>query len=376
MNDSKGKIYRALVVDTNTFKASSFKFKKGKLSALEQFADSEFIFLMPEIIRREVLKHYEAHLLKARDEAVNKLKTIGNYNISLIDYSELLFDLEKKECDEVARRHFDEFIEATNAIELKVSEYGNLQEIVNDYFQNKPPFASSGDKKAEFPDAICLQLINNWSEKNGVNILAVSKDKDWLSYTDNNENIDLKEELEEALAIFVHQNKSLENKIYFITNLFGDKSEKRLNEIIIDSIKNNLDGKFFEVRAEADMGVELDFDSIKYLDHEIGNFNIVEVNLKKREILVNYLLNIKVELRATADFYHWDREDNKGYSLACESRYSEEVLTGDLTLKFMFPDDIEDILSIEDLDEFWLGEETLELETTYFDLGYIEPDFS
>lgn len=369
------KIYRALVVDTNTIKGSSFKFNEGKLSTLEQFAEGEFNFLMPEIIKREVFKHYKHHILSSRDEAINKLRTIANYRIASIDV-QLLNSLEKLNIDALVNLHIDEFIAATNAIELSVMEYGDLVEIVNDYFNAKPPFARSGDKKAEFPDAICLQLVNKWSQKNGVNVLAVSKDKDWLSYTENKDNIDLVEELEDALEIFVMQNTSLLEKIEFIKTLFTDKSKLELNQIIKNSIECNIENEFFEVRADADMGVELDFDSIKYLDHQIGSFKIVEMNLKNREIVVNYLLDIQVEIEATADFYHWDREDGIGYSLSTESRFLDETISGDLTLKFTFPDDIEDILELEKLEDLWLAEDTLELEATYFDMGYIEPDFS
>jgi hypothetical protein len=47
---------------------------------------------------------------------------------------------------------------------------------MDDYFAGKPPFGT-GDKKAEFPDAITVKVLADWAKSEGAQILVVSGDK-------------------------------------------------------------------------------------------------------------------------------------------------------------------------------------------------------
>jgi hypothetical protein len=61
-----------------------------------------------------------------------------------------------------------------DAVILDYSEI-EIRSIFDDYFACKPPFEDSGDKKAEFPDAVIVASVKNSVPEDGMSV--VSNDK-------------------------------------------------------------------------------------------------------------------------------------------------------------------------------------------------------
>ncbi len=98
------------------------------------------------------------------------------------------------------------FLYETGAEPLDCGEYVTVSVLLKQYFSNQPPFAETGKKKNEFPDAIILMAIEEWAERMDKSVLAVAKDDDWKRYCETSKHIDYEEELSAGLAVFNEAN--------------------------------------------------------------------------------------------------------------------------------------------------------------------------
>ncbi|MHB1227391.1 MAG: PIN domain-containing protein [Desulfurivibrionaceae bacterium] len=201
--------YDTITIDTSIFDQLGIKFEKGLLKKLEQFKSSPTKFILSEVIVNEI----NAHLIEKIDEAkkhVNKaIKSSDGY---LTVDEEALKKIEKylignnEKTEDLARVKIKSFLDKTGALVVPFKNV-TLQEIVENYFNHIPPFATTGKKKNEFPDAIALLSMEKWAtDGNAKKILAVSTDPDWADFGSNSSLIDVVGDLGQALAIFQPQN--------------------------------------------------------------------------------------------------------------------------------------------------------------------------
>ena len=132
--------------------------------------------MLSEIVYREVLKHIEQKITESRAHAI---KTI---NLSKVQFGlpqEKIEEIENlllpKDTDfEIADSRVNEYMERTGIEIVRADEYTNLSDLVELYFNSKPPFSESGKKKSEFPDAIALASLEGWAKENKHRVIAVS----------------------------------------------------------------------------------------------------------------------------------------------------------------------------------------------------------
>lgn len=77
---------------------------------------------------------------------------------------------------------FDEFCKQTKAMHLPAKGL-DVAAVLDDYFEQKPPFGE-GKKKSEFPDAFTAQLLINWRAGRSRKVIVVSGDRDWAAIGD------------------------------------------------------------------------------------------------------------------------------------------------------------------------------------------------
>lgn len=201
MSDKK---YDALLVDTSIYDKHALKLEKGLLGKLSQFKRSPIDLLMPDVIRNEVRTHLEQKSKAARFALEKALNDAGDYlffdGSALNDTKTTLID--SKEIDGLADSRLDNFIESTGALVLECGHYVSVTSLLNQYFSSSPPFAETGKKKSEFPDAIVLMAVESWAAAENKHVLAVARDSDWENFCERSAYIDHSEELGTALDVF------------------------------------------------------------------------------------------------------------------------------------------------------------------------------
>ncbi|MDN3559254.1 PIN domain-containing protein [Vreelandella neptunia] len=243
--------YSAILVDTSIFVGNGLRLEKGLLGKLTQFKKSPIDYLFPDVIKNEVKVHLEGKIKVSRAALEKALNDAGDHlffeGSELNDAKQVLID--STEIEGLAESRVNKFIESTGALVLESGDYVSVSELLTEYFSNKPPFAETGKKKNEFPDAIVLMAIEAWADENDIYVLAVAKDGDWKSYCDSSERIDYQEDLSEALSNFNRTNAPYA----LLANL-----EKALNEntagAFLSSIEAGLESAFdgFTPDQEAD----------------------------------------------------------------------------------------------------------------------------
>lgn len=78
--------------------------------------------------------------------------------------------------------------------------YGDPHRVFENYFSSNPPFAQSGKKKAEFPDAFVIDSLSSYLvDHPGMVVLVVTNDNDWKKALDNIDRVVVCDSIDDAI---------------------------------------------------------------------------------------------------------------------------------------------------------------------------------
>ncbi|WP_183036142.1 PIN domain-containing protein [Cupriavidus sp. UME77] len=177
-----GEIF-AITFDTSNFYSNGKSLAGPLFKQLEQFKGEGSLRLFVSSVVLAEMKQDLVDVHTSRLEKLNGLQKLAKqYLADHVDLDELATGLGSLPmAQDWAQDEIDEFMEATGAMELGTEDV-DLEKILSRYFSAEPPFASNGDKKAEFPDAIALESLEALVAKQGAGMLVVSKDADWARF--------------------------------------------------------------------------------------------------------------------------------------------------------------------------------------------------
>jgi hypothetical protein len=371
MSTDEKKEYGAILVDTSIFDAHGLKLEKGLLGKLNQFKDGDIDYLLPDVIKGEVQSHLEKKVKSSRTSLEKALNEAGDHlffdGSKLNQAKSILID--SSEVEGIAASRIDKFIDNSGALVLECGDYVSVTELLEQYFQNEPPFAETGKKKNEFPDAIVLLATEAWAEENDIKVLAVARDGDWKSYCETSDNIDYTEDFADALSKF---NK--ETAPFAFLSMLTSKIEKEEGDAadFIEKIHSGVESYF------SGFTPDIEADSCHYWESEgchgwLNDFELSDTNFKivdhsKDYIVLGVSANITVEVEGEFSFSQYDSIDRDhvyiGNATArVEEQFTSEILVtvcGDLT---------------GDLSELDVEEVDVVSPLTWVDFGTLEPDY-
>ncbi len=371
MSSGENEEYGAILVDTSIFDAHGLKLEKGLLGKLSQFKDSDIDYLLPDVIKGEVKSHLEKKVKSARASLEKALNDAGEHlffeGSELNDAKSILID--SNEIEGIAASRVDKFIANSGALVLECGEYVSVSELLQQYFQNEPPFAETGKKKNEFPDAIVLLATEAWAEENSIRVLAVARDGDWKNYCEASDNIDYTEDFADALSRF---NKAAPP--FAFLSLLIEKLEQEDDDAagFVEKIHTGVASYFdgFTPDQEAD--------SFHYWEPDgchgwLNDFELADTNFKIVDHAEDYIVlevsaNITVEVEGEFSLSQYDSIDRDhvyigGVTATVEEEFTSEILItvcGDLTGS-LSDLDVEDIEVVNPI--------------TSVDFGTLEPDY-
>jgi len=164
-----------IYIDTCVFEYRQFDLHSHAFTALlALIREGHARLLTSSITVGECHKHIKAHVGQAstvRNELAAKARILKRFK----EYAVLF---EKPDKDDLSGRliaEFDNYLSAAKAEHLDL-ENASVTDVVNQYFAEHPPFGS-GDKKAEFPDAIVLSALAAWCDDNNENVYVITRDQ-------------------------------------------------------------------------------------------------------------------------------------------------------------------------------------------------------
>ena len=164
----------SLYIDTEFFKRQGLRFDTKAFTALTgTFAKGGLRLLVPTIMERELLRHFSREAERASNAVTNAHKAYPVNNLSL---AELPSQEElKTKCIEEMNRQWSSFKEHFVVENLPIA--GNLEDVVDWYFEIRPPFSEK--KQKEFPDAFIISSLDQYHKQHHANIAVISFDGDF-----------------------------------------------------------------------------------------------------------------------------------------------------------------------------------------------------
>jgi hypothetical protein len=187
--------YGAITIDCQTVMENGFDLDGKLLAQLKQFVGGPTAVVVSEVVVSEILKHLKEKTRDAKDaiESAHRRAVL----FGLRGKEEKAF-AEQVDPDKIAERRLSDYLESIGAI-VVTADSVSVRELWERYSRGDAPFAISGKKKAEFPDAIALLSLEHWAEKAGTKIIAASGDGDWAKYGKTSKGIHVVGDLATAL---------------------------------------------------------------------------------------------------------------------------------------------------------------------------------
>lgn len=248
----------ALTIDTSIFEKNSLVLESGLLAQLEQFRESEFELVIANTVANEVKRH----LAKNATDATKALRTALAHTakhraLSSTHQEELtaLSNLATADDDVRARKRFADWAERVGAEVIHEDKFASIGEVMRRYEAGEPPFAETGEKKQEFPDAVALSTLEGWAEDRNTQILAVAHDKDWQRYGAQSKRLVVVDDLADALSTIQGLGAAREPAVRLAT-LFLAGDAVGLYAAVLDAARHQVDKFEFRVEADSQFAVE------------------------------------------------------------------------------------------------------------------------
>lgn len=306
----------SVTIDTNIFDAAKYNF--GENSTLNLLSNHVKNGKIKVVLSEIVIREARAHISKQVEAVcgiVKKLKkeVLKESTECLVKYIGLdnVLEIETDKDSMIKKAHelFEKFLINIKAEELK-TDLIDLDSIIDDYFEIRPPFEKSEKKRKEFPDAfIANQIRERFADNEFVAI--ISKDKGFIAACGNKPNF-----------IFFNSLGDLYNRInedevtYNQTIDIIQELQYRISAWIAKYIRDNENIDVIGLSYDND-GIESGFDYSDFCLYDISNtsFRIHSVD-ELTDITSTVTLACKSKISADCFFEDydnaiWDSEEKK-----------------------------------------------------------------
>lgn len=331
------KEYDVILIDTSIFDRNGLRLEKGLLGRLSQFRKSPIELLFPDVIKNEVQLHLEKKINKVHMDLKKSLNNAREH--SLINNERILNNVQKmlvasKEVERLGERlgkeRIEDFILKTGALVLNCGNYVSVEDLLDNYFSNQPPFQEKGKKKNEFPDAIILMAVEEWAKQEEKSVLAISSDNDWNAYCEISERIDYKKDLSDGLDIFNKVNAPHTMLANLEKALENNSATEFLRKIGV-GLNAALDGLIQDQDAESVFILESEGLSTWFKEFQLqeDKFRIIDVDESFVVLETNALITVEAE--GYFSCYLYDSIDKEyvymgGISETTEESFASEIL--------------------------------------------------
>lgn len=328
-------VTRNVFIDTEFFVKANLDFHSRTIKAFEDLCgDNELNHITSTIVVNEVKRKIVEHIkdaLRGINNFRRKAAVLKEYDDESIQ--SLFVEINEEDLEAKALKAFDDFIDASNANIVDMSDVdGN--EIIGMFFNQESPF--SPKKPNEFRDAFSLLAIRS-ALKEQEKVYVISADPDHKSFCEENERFISVDTLSALLDIYIKHNNQ---RAQFVEEFLLGKKEE-----IKQKIKEQLD------QAEA-------YNSSTWQDAELGDFDVIEVGDFEPEIIhlddencqITFDIEVKFLVNVSGPDYangHYDKEDGVIYTFDTTERQEVEEKEFSVELDLSFEADVEEFINDE-----------------------------
>ena len=325
--------FDALTIDTQTVFHSGFRFESGLLAQLGQFKSGPTSFIMTEVVFREIRNHLIVKTRDASEALQSAREKAARYQLPVTDIDEKSASDLDAEAATAAEERLKKFIDACGA---KIIDHQtvSLAEVMERYFKAAPPFATSGKKKNEFPDAVSLLSLEAWAKETSKVILAVTNDGDWKAFADHSKHIYVVNDLGEALQKVQDNLEETRRQVGKVFDAIATRSNIELAEEFESSLSSEVNRLSVVAEATSYHYVESDGSDLEFLDfsfhtdEEGWSFDVVRID--GEAVTVRAEVSVRVTVTAEFSLSAFDSIDRDYVGLGSTEVEREEDLSLDV----------------------------------------------
>ncbi len=324
-------------IDTNIIQAAGYNFKQGELHQLPKQLPVSMGLQLPEIVVSEIVKHRMDSVLKAHSHlkhAADDLQRLTTIDASLVHGS-----IDQLNAIEMANQLFTnevhDYAAQCRGGVLRTAGADAVTSLFADYFAQRPPFGLSQKKKSEFPDAMCLWLLERYAKDNDTIGIIASDDKGWQQYAETSERLYCVGSIDELATLFATTNEHAEAVKGKITAAVADTNSP-LGSALVQELNRHVansqwDGS--EIYTGSSCRVEPEFCDAHVAEQRInGEINVWSVKGEPTTWVVELTVSLTVNVYMSVEFFGWDSIDREELSFGTQSFTTQEDIDVDVYL--------------------------------------------
>jgi hypothetical protein len=366
--------FGAITLDTSIFDAQGLRLESGLLKQLEQFQDGSTRLILSEVVKEETLSHLTEKAKDAQKELVKSLKQAKEYwrveDQTLEDIKKLVFV--EREAQEIASERFNQFVDITSLEIVEAQNHVMVGDLLQKYFKAKPPFAETGKKKNEFPDAIALMSLETWANKNQTKIIVITSDTDWKNFCKGSESLVTIDDFAGALGLF--QLQDADDICKYLSERYEKGELDNVREASSDTLEYQMSDLDFSLEAYSNFIYEHDSTEVivngfEFKLFESPNLIFRPVNFDDDVLVVESKLSVDVNIECNFSFSVYDSVDKDEVPMGSSSTNIQTNL--DVNILVSFIGDLDKIGAEIEVDNVEIEIKTLDV----INFGEIEPDW-
>ena len=311
-------------IDTDVIQSLGYKFNVGALSALRLQRPGWLSIRLTEVVQREIMAHRMEPVEQSVQElrsALAKAQRLAGYDMT--DVQKCIHEMPlAKIASERFTDEFDGFLHQLGGSVLPLDGPELAQQMFARYFAERAPFESRKEKKAEFPDAAALLVLEGHARDQKTRGILISKDGGWSNFANESDVLYCVKSLEEFVALFESTGDNADSvKSKVKASLIDPSSELSLQ--LEEQLSRHVEGVFWRVddvysgynlRVEADVhGVGFDGSAI-----DPDDLRLWFVEYDPTVCTVELTISIKANLDIGIDFYQYDSVDRDEVNVASD----------------------------------------------------------
>lgn len=315
----------AISVDTCIYDRLGLHLEGGLLLRLEQFRGTASMFLVSDVVRRELLKHMEQKALAAGNALRAAVKSAAEHWQAVASTQAEALDslLRGTLAKDIAKSRLEGFLARCGATMVVADHELKIGPVIDRYFASGPPFDPAGAKKNEFPDAFALMSLENWAQRSSTPIVVVSTDRGWVDFADKSPWLCCIDSLEVALAMFQRRDSTRATLVQRVGDLLEqDSSEVR--EMFVNRLADVTWWPEASSYFDNDIDLHVQVKSVAFAGDTAGD-SMRAVDYRNDELTV--VADLVAELEVDADIgFSYDGTSMGGCSISVERTIELEAL--------------------------------------------------
>ncbi|MED5608354.1 PIN domain-containing protein [Pseudomonas sp. JH-2] len=323
-------------IDTDLIQAAGYRFDEGALNQLPKQLPPSMCLEFSEVVVREVVKHMMEPVLEASLQLKSSAEKIGRItSADITGLERAIADLSiEKSAHLEFRKRVEDYANRCRGGVLEIANQKISADLFDLYFSSSAPFATSKNKKSEFPDAMSLLLLEQYAIENGAIGIVASGDEGWRMYAAESDHLYCVKSLDELTALFAATDeisKSVKRRLLLAVE--DNKSDLRVQlRAELEEHVGNSPWDVNDIYTGSAYRVEGEVYGAKMLSYELNSesLHIWSVDGEPTSWVVELEAVVKVSVDVAATYFAWDSIDREEVSIGTDSFEKEEEIIVEL----------------------------------------------